>query len=214
MQTSIFVDVKLKIMKKYSLITLIGSLLAIFLFSCHQKQQETALNPVAEKLFNGVKSALNNTEKNTIADSLAFILTSNDKESPFAFANDSASWEFPFSAIVSPLDLNNDGVEELFVSYGNTYTSGNAGGEVALFAKNGAGNYVSVLSYSGVLPFALPTSNKGYPDLALGMPGFTFPVYQWNGSKYEQNREISDDELKKLKTTETEKLSEQYQEKR
>lgn len=200
-------------MKKYFFTTVIGILFVISLFSCKQKQ-EIGLSPVAEKLFTGIKSVLSNAEKNTIADSLDLALVSNDTETPFALASDSSSREFPFSTEVFPLDLNNDGIEELFVCYGNTYTSGNAGAEVVLFVKNSTGNYAPVLSYSGVLPFALPTANKGYPDLPLGIPGFTFPVYQWNGSKYEQKGKISDEELKKLKTIETEKLSEQYQEKK
>ena len=182
--------------------------MALFI-SCTQKSKEE-LNPVAKRLFANVQSKLTVVEKNQIADSLKFIVVDKDSLNVFALAEDSSTVAFPFSAEVFPLDLNNDGIEELFVGYGNTYTSGNAGSETTLFIKEKEG-YRSQFTYSGVLPFVLPTSNAGYPDLVAGIPGFTFPVYHWDGKTYLNNKQLSDQKLRKLATKEVDVLSKSYQ---
>lgn len=166
------------------------------------------LSPVADSLFKKVKSKLTVNEKNSIANKLAFILSGN-KVMPFALDKDSK--EYPFAAIVMPTDMNKDSKEEVFIVYGNGYTSGNAGSSVVLFIKNASGVYEMNLGFPGMTPDALTTISKGYPDLVVGGPGFDFPVLRWNGKIYDSHKSISDSEYEKAKKTSADQLSKDYQ---
>ena len=168
-----------------------------------------SLNPVASSLFTSARSKLSTAEKNLIANKLGFILSGN-KDLPFALDKDSK--DYPFAAIVMPTDLNKDGKEEIFITYGNSFTSGNAGSSVVLFIKNSSGTYEMNLGFPGMTPDILTTMNKGYPDILVGGPGFEFPVLRWNGTLYDNFKAIKDSEYEKLKKTSVDVLSKQYQE--
>ena len=57
----------------------------------------------------------------------------------------------PYCGDVAPrveiIDLNVDGVAEVFVHWGNTCTSGTTGSSIVLFVKDGQGRYVSHLGF-------------------------------------------------------------------
>lgn len=171
-------------------------------------QTTTSLSPVASSLFQNVKSKLNIEEKNFIAKKLGFIL-SGKKDIPFALDKDSK--DFPFGATVMPTDMNKNGREEIFIVYGNSYTSGNAGSSVVLFIKNSLGVYEMNLGFPGMAPDILTTISKGYPDILVGGPGFEYPVLRWNGKAYDNYKSIKDTEYEKLKKTSADELSKQYQ---
>jgi hypothetical protein len=171
-------------------------------------QTTNKLSPVAGELFKGVKTAATLDEKNFIAKQTAFVLSGN-KEQPFALDKDSK--EYPFTAIVMPTDLNKDGKEEIFIGFGNGYTSGNTGSSIVLYIKNAAGKYEMNLGFPGMIPDVLTTANKGYPDLVVGGPGFEFPVFRWNGKIYDNYKTISDSVYGKTKMTSAEALSKEYQ---
>ena len=171
-------------------------------------QTANTLTPVAAILFKNVKTKLTTAEKNAIATKLGFIL-SGDKDQPFAMDKDSK--DFPFTAIVLPTDMNKDGKEEVFVSFGNTYTSGNTGSSISLFIKDAAGIYTDNFGFPGTIPEALITANLGYPDLLIGGPGFEFPVWRWNGKMYKDYKTVKDKDYGKLKTTSIDALSKTYQ---
>src|SRR5687767_11660783 len=166
------------------------------------------LNKVADLLFRTVKTKLTITEKNQLATALGFVL-SNDKEQPFAL--DADSKDYPFTATVFPVDMNKDGKEEVFVHFGNSYTSGNTGSSIALFIKNSSGIYQNHLGFPGTIPDALTTVNQGYPDLLIGGPGFEYPVLRWNGKTYAHHRVVKDDAYEKLKKNSVSELSKEYQ---
>jgi hypothetical protein len=170
--------------------------------------QTARLSPLAAELFKGVKSLITISEKNFIAQQTGFILSGN-KEQPFALDKDSK--EYAFSITVFPTDLNKDGKEELFIRFGNTYTSGNTGSSVALFIKNASGVYEMNFGFPGMLPDVLTTANKGYPDVVIGGPGIEFPVFRWNGKAYDNYKIIKDGEYEKIKKTNAEELSKKYQ---
>jgi len=184
-------------------------LLVFFLISAVGYTQ--TLNKVADLLFKNVQSKLTITEKNQLATALGFVL-SNNKEQPFA--QDADSKDYPFTATVYPVDMNNDGKEEIFVQFGNTYTSGNTGSSIALFIKNSSGAYQLHLGFPGMIPDALSTLNQGYPDLLIGGPGFEFPVLRWNGKTYANHHVVKDDAYEKLKKKGIDDLSKEYQKKK
>lgn len=170
------------------------------------RESDNLLSDGAKLLFKEVKTKLTIREQNHIYTQLGFHL-SKDKNS----FTDGTSEEDAFGALVLPTDMNKDGIEEIFVSYGNTYTSGMAGADIVLFIKNEKGVYEKNLGFPGLIPDALSSSNKGYPDLVIGGPGFEFPVWRWNGKQYDLHRRIKNEELKTIKTKSIEAMSTQYQ---
>lgn len=189
---------------------MVTSLAVILCSAIVLAQTNNNLNPVAMELFKGVKSAATTNEKNYIAQKTGFVLSGN-KEQPFAL--DKESKEYPFAANVLPTDLNKDGKEEIFINFGNSFTSGNTGSSIVLFIKNAAGVYEMNFGFPGMAPDVLTTMNKGYPDLLVGGPGFEFPVFRWNGKIYDNYKTISDSVYEKTKKRSTEELSKEYQEK-
>lgn len=174
----------------------------------HAFAQNTALNNVAALLFKNIKTKLTTAEKNEIAGKLGFILSSN-KDQPFAADKDSK--DFPFTATVFPTDFNKDGKEEIFILFGNSYTSGNTGSSIAMFVKDAKGSYVDQLGFPGTAPDVLATANLGYPDLLIGGPGMEFPVWRWNGKAYAFNRNVKDADYEKIKKQSLEEVSKAYQ---
>ena len=67
------------------------------------------------------------------------------------------------------------------------------------------------LGFPGMTPDVLTTSNKGYPDLVVGGPGFEFPVFRWNGKMYDNYKTLKDNVYGKTKMTSAEILSKEYQ---
>lgn len=85
---------------------------------------------------------------------------------------------------VQDVDLNEDGVVEVFVTAGNSCTSGMAGFTIHLFVKDAEGRYAPHLGFPGMLSRVLEASNLGFPDLAIGGPGFCEAVLRWDGATY------------------------------
>jgi hypothetical protein len=170
--------------------------------------QNNTLNNVAVILFKNVKTKLTASEKNEIVVKLGFIL-SGDKDQPFATDKDSK--DYPFTATVYPTDMNKDGKEEIFILFGNTYTSGNTGSSIALFIKDTKGVYTNQLGFPGTTPDILATANLGYPDLLIGGPGMEYPVWRWNGKAYTFSRNVKDADYEKVKKQSLEDISKAYQ---
>jgi len=177
--------------------------IAVLLSSTLYSQSNNNLNQVAALLFKNAQTTLTVTDQNQIATKLGFILSGN-KEQPFA--QDKESKDYPFGASIYPTDLNKDGKEEIFILFGNTYTSGNTGSSIVLFIKNANGTYTEHLGFPGTTPDVLATSSQGYPDLLIGGPGFEFPVWRWNGKTYNYYKKVTDKEYEKLKKVNIEAL--------
>ena len=86
----------------------------------------------------------------------------------------------PALAQANVLDLNGDGIPEVLAVFGNTCTSGFAGSTVAVLVGDAQG-YTAHLLAEGAAAEPLESGNLGYPDLRVGVPGFCFPVWRWNG---------------------------------
>ena len=179
--------------------------LLFFLISAEGYTQ--TLNKVADLLFKNVQSKLTIAEKNQLATALGFVL-SNDKVQPFAL--DADSKDYPFAATVFPVDMNKDGKEEIFILFGNSYTSGMTGSSIVVFIADKAGAYKMNLGFPGTLPDGLATANLGYNDLLVGGPGFEFPVWRWNGKEYDFSKTVKDSDYEKLKKSSVEDISKAY----
>jgi len=171
-----------------------------------KRQLATVMNEETQLLFGNVKSKLAIKDKNEIARLAGFILSADKKQ--FIISKDAA--DYPFGVQVYPTDMNKDGVEEIFVSYGNTYTSGMTGSSIVLFTRDAYGDWHKHLNFPGAVPDALKTGFGGYPDLVIGGPGVNFPVWRWNGKDYASASLVSNAGLKTLKPVGVETLSKLY----
>jgi len=82
------------------------------------------------------------------------------------------------------VDLNGDDQAEVFV-FVSSSCYGAAGGQLSLLIKDNSGRWKSNLGFPAGGYKVLSTKNKGYPDIEIGGPGFCFPVWRWNGTKYD-----------------------------
>ena len=183
-------------------------LFAFFLicFSFHLQAQ--SLTEGAALLFNNTKSNLSIAEKNKLFIDINFRLSKDRKQ----FVSDGDdNKEYPFGALTMPTDLNKDGSEEIFIVFGNSFTSGATGSSVVVFIKNAAGKFEQHLGFPGTVPDALATAAKGYPELLIGGPGFEFPVWKWSGTTYVLARKVKDSDYEKLKKTSIQDASKAYQ---
>jgi hypothetical protein len=158
-------------------------------------------------LFKNVTTKISDVDKQSIFKQTG-LKVSKDKTQFISSMDENG--EFPFAASVYPTDLNKDGNEEIFVVYGNSFTSGSTGSDVMFFVKDASGKYKQNFAITSAVPMAISTSNKGYPDLVLGGPGFEFPVWRWDGSKYDNHKVIKDSDLEKLKAKGVDELSAAY----
>ncbi|HEY0611663.1 MAG TPA: hypothetical protein VGD35_18455 [Chitinophaga sp.] len=165
------------------------------------------LTETAALLFKDVKTKLSVKEKNEIATQLGFISSGNNSM-PFALDKDSK--EYAFAAAVFPSDMNKDGKEEVFVVFGNSFTSGNTGSSVSLFIKDATGKYAPQLGFPGMAPDVLHTASKGYPDLLIGGPGMEYPVWRWDGKAYNLHRTVNDKGYETLKKMNLADVSKAY----
>lgn len=184
--------------------TLIALFVLCFPFLVHAQ----SLTEGATLLFKNSKSNLTTAEKNKLFIDLQFHLSKDRKQ---FIADGDVNKEFPFDPQLMPTDFNKDGREEVFIIYGNSYTSGGAGSTVVVFIKNAAGKYESQLRFPGTAPDVLATTNKGYPDLLIGGPGSEYLVWKWNSTSYVLARKVKDSEYETLKKTSLEEASKAYQ---
>jgi len=73
------------------------------------------------------------------------------------------------------------------------------GPKLHLLMREAAG-WREIYDARGRILIILPTSTGGVRDIGDGGPGFSFPVWTWNGTRYAPaGRDISDAELVKMK---------------
>ena len=83
----------------------------------------------------------------------------------------------------------------------NTATCYGDGADLHLMMRDGA-SWHEIYSARGRMLIVLPTATAGVRDIGDGGPGFSFPVWIWNGTRYiPAGREISDADLSKMKPT-------------
>lgn len=185
-------------------------LLLLLLFSCNSstKAQDTTLSKGAALLFKNSNSTLSNTEKNSVFESTGFAVSQNNTQ--FYMKEDENSAQFPFDAFVYPVDVNADMVEEIGITYGNTYVSGAAGVNTMLLIKDSSNNvYKMNLGYPGFLSL-MPSKHKNFSDMMIQGPGFEYAVWQWDGNVYKFNHNILSDAAGKLELISLEQASKLY----
>ena len=192
-------------MKRFLALT---GLLLFFLFGMAQQKAnpvksaaESGLSEGAQTLFAQTFSRLTVAQKNAVFQKLGLKLAPDKK----GFLMDG----YDVGAKAYPVDLNKDGLEEVFVVMDGVLF-GNTGQGVALFIKNSDQVYEQQTEVAGGIAVILDTKKKGYPELVIAGPGFEFPLYRWNGKSYAYVGIISDDELQNANTSSVEDYNKLY----
>lgn len=179
---------------KHLILLFFFMILSPILLEAQSKENNTSLSPEAKYIFQYVKTKLNIAEKNFFGEGykLKYDAESNDTSLYFFDKDDTTLNDETVSVYISPVDLNKDGVEEIFIQD----QSGFFGPQIqdqTFYIKNNKGDYVLQKDVSSPGFFARATSFGGYPDLiggAGGGPGFNykvptrFNVYRWDGKEY------------------------------
>lgn len=161
----------------------------------------------ADILFKEVKSRLTDKQKKEIFGLLEFELASDGQN-----FYEQGGEDFPFSVSIFPTDLNQDGKEEVFVLYGNMYTSGATGQSFVVIQPDEKGKYDATLWFPGLLPDVLESTVKqAHPDLLLTGRFFDRPLWQWRKDKYILFKIVKEQAIPKLKVRNVENYSREYQ---
>ncbi len=102
--------------------------------------------------------------------------------------------------LLTPVDLGGAvGTAQLLVIPGGPNTAscyGDNPGDMYLLVPDGAG-WKTVFNGGGFI-MVLPDTHNEVHDFALGGPGFSFPVYEWDGTAFTARREISDQDMQAM----------------
>jgi hypothetical protein len=91
---------------------------------------------------------------------------------------------------VKLVDLNGDGVAEVFVTGGSSYRSGITGSSIWLFLKDAHGAYQPQFGFPAAAHKVLKSRSKGLPDIQLGGRGFCEAVWRWDGKGYAHHKNV------------------------
>jgi hypothetical protein len=155
-----------------------------------RNSKKIKLSEGAKLLFYDSKSEINvnKSEKISISDMNSIYLETGFylSDNRLFFVNDYDGLdENAFNAYVKFIDLNNDIYKDVSISYGNTYTSGMTGNNIALFTKeNRNDNYSKILDVATLNFKLLNKKTNGFFDLKLEGRGYEVPIWKWNGVEY------------------------------
>jgi len=171
-------------MKRYFVMAI---LFMIPFASFAQTKTAVALSEGATLLFKNTKSKLTNDQKNWLFKQLNFTLSGDKKKF--------MSGEYDVAITPYFTDMNKDGNEEVFIVMESSALYGNTGQDFILYIKNSKGNFERDPELGGGIAMILVSKNPGYPDIAIGGPGFDFPICRWDGKKYKYLKKLKDADL-------------------
>jgi hypothetical protein len=138
-----------------------------------------------ELLFSGGAGSLTRSDQEEIYGLLALELH-RDSEGLLQVAELPCPWGTTIQ--VRFQDLDRDGGDEVFVEVENGCLYGNTGVATTLFIRDQEGRFQSHLGFPGFVDVLEGSVHLGFPDLLIGGPGFCFPVWRWDGERYELHR--------------------------
>ena len=81
------------------------------------------------------------------------------------------------------VDLNGDGIPEVFVRGGSSFKSRHLQSSIWLFVKDNKGSYAPHFGFPATEYKILKSKSKGMPDIQF-VGGSCEPVWRWNGKSY------------------------------
>ena len=173
-------------------------LLTCFCLCASVYAQDAALTNAASVLFENSLSTLSNAEKNEILQLTGFALAPDGTR--FYLKDDPDSADAPFEVRVLPLDLNNDGIEEIAIEYGDFSSSRKTDVSTVVLVKNMEGRYSINFGHAGTVVF-LNINPLTLPDTIVRSRKPGFPVWRWNGMKYVFHEQYTNKKLNKMRIT-------------
>lgn len=85
-------------------------------------------------------------------------------------------------------DLNGDGRPDALVVEDGMVCNGSSGMRFSLVSQQADGQWRELFASSGMAEILSTRGAGGWPDVAVGGPGFCFPVVRWNGTAYVNHR--------------------------
>lgn len=177
---------------------------------CYSQTNQLKLNEVASLIFKNKNSKLTIAQKNEIALLSKFKLNKAK--------NKIIGYTAKYDALeLFPLDLNNDGVEEIFI-IGHSELSGPSG-ECWFFIADKTGHYKGGFNDEGkqsiswnASPLILTTKTNGWLEITMSVPGMEMPILSWTDKGYKITKRV-DAMNSKLVMKEVSEVSLEYQKK-
>jgi len=91
---------------------------------------------------------------------------------------------------VTMVDLNGDGVSEVFVKGGSSYKSRRLDSSIWLFVKDGGGSYTPHFGFPATEYRILRSKNKGFSDIRFVGDSFCEPIWRWDGKAYSHYKNV------------------------
>ena len=85
-------------------------------------------------------------------------------------------------------DFNGDGRPDAVITEGGSFCYGMAGMGFSIVSQQADGSWKLMATDVGMPLFLQTTGADGWPDIAVGGPGFCFPVIRWDRSAYAFDR--------------------------
>ena len=199
----------IQVKKKALLLSFITCICTLFYYKMNAQTQQTvqpALTPKAALLFGKTKTKYTNKGKNRMAEAACKNYRISSSGKSFKGANGET-----VSLTLYPLDLNKDGVEEIFIEQHSSIEDG-----IELYTADING-FRSILSVSGRLPNIVGNAEaKSWPQMIVGGAGCFPAIWGYNGKEYVVVKEsgayddCNEESRKKMNLTNAEELSVQY----
>jgi len=140
-----------------------------------------------QALFDG-EEKLSNADLQEIMDALEVKYVIKDNENR-GFVTKDCDEMFSLSGKLN--QGNENTADELWVSGGNTCTSGVTGNSVWLFIRDEKGHFRKNLGFPASEVVVTGEAYNGHYDLRVRGRGFCEAVWRWNGKEYEHNRNVA-----------------------
>ena len=146
-------------------------------------------SPANAALFKEDETALSMWERQRVAEAFAATFPLSVDGQRFEDANCG-----DVNPEITPVDLNRDGLFEVFVQWGNACTSGRNGRSLTLFIRDAVGGYQPQLGFPAAGWSERQYDGQEWSDLILGGPGFCHPLWTWNQDRYQFNCNVPEEQ--------------------
>ena len=165
--------------------------LSVYLLAMAAAQQKPAESD--KFLFKKIKTRLTVAEKKHLFQQLS-IKWSKNKER--FIDNDDINEVTPYTAVnFFSVDINKDGVEEVFIVLINPALFEKTGVQIILFSKDQDGSYQKNTEIPAEDMVPLSRKHLGYPDMLLSSSDTEFIIWRWNGKRYKFFQKVTGPQL-------------------
>lgn len=186
------------------LVILLAFVSIIVTASAQQKGDENS-----QFLFKKIKTRLTLAEKNHLFQQLSIKWSKNKKQ--FVDIDDETE-AAPYTKVdFFPVDINKDGVEEVFIVLTNPALFEKVGAEIIFFAKDSDGSYQKNTEFPAEDMVPLSRKHLGYPDMLLSGDGPLFIIWRWSGKIYKFFQKVGGQQLPDSPNKGLEETSKTYQ---